>query len=120
MTGVMGWEGIDGLLEAVQTDFPLAAPALGQIRGELAAMRYVLGVPLPEAGDVVRAPKQRQTVRDALAFAPSTEHAARDTVMDARRYGYTGSFCPDCGSDRMVRAGTCEHCVACGATTGCS
>ena len=42
------------------------------------------------------------------------------TVPDVRMYGYTGAFCPDCGGTHMVRSGTCEKCMDCGATTGCS
>ena len=41
-------------------------------------------------------------------------------VPDVRMYGYTGAFCPDCGGTHMVRSGTCEKCMDCGATTGCS
>lgn len=134
MREVLGWEAIDGLLEAVQDDFPLAAPALGLIRGELAAMRYVLGVPLIEAGDANPAmaetpggrrdigtvPKQQQSVRDALVFAPSTQHAMRAVVTDARLYGFTGNMCQDCGGVHMIRSGTCEKCTDCGSTSGCS
>ena len=33
---------------------------------------------------------------------------------------YTGNFCDNCGSDKMVRTGTCETCQSCGTTSGCS
>jgi len=114
----VGWDGLDAMLEAVQREHPATAGMIVEIRGELAGMRYLLGTE-PESPEH----KQRQTVRDALAFEPSTAHAAFAVVTqvtDMRRYGFTGSFCPDCGGTHMVRAGTCESCSDCGATTGCS
>lgn len=38
----------------------------------------------------------------------------------SRQAGYSGNFCDNCGSVRMIRAGTCELCSECGTTTGCS
>ena len=37
-----------------------------------------------------------------------------------RENGFTGNQCPDCHGFTLVRNGTCERCVSCGATTGCS
>lgn len=34
-------------------------------------------------------------------------------------FGYTGDYCSNCGSNRMIRDGTCKKCEACGTTTGC-
>jgi len=34
--------------------------------------------------------------------------------------GYTEKACPECGNRTLVRNGTCEKCVTCGTTTGCS
>ena len=31
-----------------------------------------------------------------------------------------GERCPECGSDRLVKSGTCKTCLVCGATTGCA
>jgi len=31
-----------------------------------------------------------------------------------------GEYCSNCGSDRMIRNGTCKVCMDCGSTTGCS
>ena len=36
------------------------------------------------------------------------------------RGGYTGEFCPNCYSDRMIRAGTCSVCQNCGETSECA
>ena len=38
----------------------------------------------------------------------------------AKRAGFTGNTCRECGNFQMVRNGTCEKCQCCGATTGCS
>ncbi|MCC5905771.1 MAG: vitamin B12-dependent ribonucleotide reductase [Balneolaceae bacterium] len=38
----------------------------------------------------------------------------------AKQLGYTGDSCPECGSMTMIRNGTCQKCMTCGSTTGCS
>ncbi len=38
----------------------------------------------------------------------------------ARRQGYEGDACSECGSFTMVRNGTCLKCTTCGSTSGCS
>jgi ribonucleoside-diphosphate reductase alpha chain len=38
----------------------------------------------------------------------------------ARLKGYEGDACEECGNFTLVRNGTCQKCVTCGATTGCS
>ncbi|MDZ7692997.1 MAG: hypothetical protein U5K69_18050 [Balneolaceae bacterium] len=38
----------------------------------------------------------------------------------AKQLGYTGDSCTECGSMTMIRNGTCQKCITCGATTGCS
>ena len=43
-----------------------------------------------------------------------------DAPASTRTDGYTGNACPDCHNFTMVRSGTCERCVSCGSTTGCS
>lgn len=41
-------------------------------------------------------------------------------IENARQQGFTGSMCSGCGSSRMKRNGSCEVCLDCGATSGCS
>ncbi len=57
------------------------------------------------------------------------EHDALDTENDAtgsskvelaKLQGYTGSMCSGCGSNKMKRNGSCELCLDCGQTSGCS
>ena len=38
----------------------------------------------------------------------------------AKLQGYTGSMCSGCGSFKLKRNGSCEVCLDCGATSGCS
>jgi ribonucleoside-diphosphate reductase alpha chain len=38
----------------------------------------------------------------------------------AKQQGFTGSMCSGCGSFKMKRNGSCEVCLDCGATSGCS
>lgn len=42
------------------------------------------------------------------------------SVEKAKQQGYTGSMCSGCGSVKMKRNGSCELCLDCGATSGCS
>ena len=41
-------------------------------------------------------------------------------VKGPQQSGFTGNFCADCGGANMIRSGTCEVCIDCGTTTGCS
>ena len=46
--------------------------------------------------------------------------AGMDASMIARRKGYEGDPCGDCGNFTLVRNGACMKCDTCGATSGCS
>ena len=39
---------------------------------------------------------------------------------EARKKGYSGDACIECGNFTLVRNGTCMQCLTCGATSGCS
>jgi len=65
----------------------------------------------------------------AGGFAQMTRTAVEETPMvstkyshieSARQQGFTGSLCSGCGSSRVKRNGSCEVCLDCGATSGCS
>ncbi len=43
-----------------------------------------------------------------------------DHVAKARKKGYMGDPCGECGNFTLVRNGTCLKCETCGATSGCS
>ena len=62
-------------------------------------------------GDVQEA-QLRQTIR--------TLNQAEQDTLSSRMRGYTGNACPNCGHLTLVRSGTCNKCMTCGSTTGCS
>jgi ribonucleoside-diphosphate reductase alpha chain len=49
-----------------------------------------------------------------------TSVSAADKAAQAKLQGFTGSMCGGCGSVKMKRNGSCEVCLDCGATSGCS
>ena len=69
----------------------------------------------------VEAPKTEEPV---VATSAQTEAKATGDYQTeyekAKQLGYTGNACPECGSMTMVRNGTCEKCITCGSTSGCS
>jgi len=48
------------------------------------------------------------------------ESVLPNPVINAKELGYTGDICSECGQATMVRNGTCQKCLTCGATSGCS
>lgn len=58
-----------------------------------------------------------------LAAATGQFRAMRDEIVIEHQIvnggGYTGNCCPQCGSTKMRRVGTCETCQECGSSTGC-
>ncbi|MDD3897128.1 MAG: hypothetical protein PHU04_04840, partial [Candidatus Peribacteraceae bacterium] len=55
-----------------------------------------------------------------VADAVAQVDAASSKIEQARLQGFTGAICTGCGSVRMKRNGSCEVCLDCGATSGCS
>jgi ribonucleoside-diphosphate reductase alpha chain len=56
----------------------------------------------------------------AEAAQSSASDAAPSTLEVAKLQGFTGSICSGCSSTKMKRNGSCEVCLDCGATSGCS
>ncbi|UPA23043.1 vitamin B12-dependent ribonucleotide reductase [Candidatus Peribacteria bacterium] len=57
----------------------------------------------------------------ALPAVASEEAEAGPTTLEiAKQQGFTGSICGSCASTKMKRNGSCEVCLDCGATSGCS
>jgi ribonucleoside-diphosphate reductase alpha chain len=54
------------------------------------------------------------------AQAADDDDSYQSDYEKAKELGYTGDSCPECGSMTMVRNGTCQKCITCGSTTGCS
>lgn len=68
--------------------------------------------PTAEAVTQSQSPKKTQAAADNDSYQSDYEKA--------KELGYTGDSCPECGSMTMVRNGTCQKCITCGSTTGCS
>lgn len=68
--------------------------------------------------------KKKETQITETVKAVSTQSVKMsdsDSDYDrAKQLGYTGDSCPECGSMTMIRNGTCQKCITCGSTTGCS
>jgi len=74
---------------------------------------FVMRVPVVDEGGSSSMPRMMMGV--------SAEDPVEDIeIRKARLQGFTGSMCGSCGSMRMKRNGSCEICVDCGATSGCS
>jgi ribonucleoside-diphosphate reductase alpha chain len=56
----------------------------------------------------------------AHAAGPGAAFDEGDAAQLARLKGYEGDPCGECGNFTLVRNGTCQKCLTCGATTGCS
>ncbi|MEX2411335.1 MAG: hypothetical protein WD607_08205, partial [Candidatus Paceibacterota bacterium] len=62
-----------------------------------------------------------QTAGTAALETEADDSDVAETDYDrAKQLGYTGDSCPECGSMTMIRNGTCQKCITCGSTTGCS
>jgi ribonucleoside-diphosphate reductase alpha chain len=59
----------------------------------------------------------------SVAAAPATVDEAKGALSKtelAKLQGFTGSLCSSCSSVKMKRNGSCEVCLDCGNTSGCS
>ncbi len=60
-----------------------------------------------------------KTKKEIEAAVEQIDQSTEKTAQ-AKLQGFTGSQCTGCGSMRMKRNGSCEVCLDCGATSGCS
>ncbi len=127
------WEGIDARLATLQVEVRYGVMAqqgkrifeeLAALRADLAALRAVeraqRGTPVVTRFLEPAEPAELTSIRPEPTSnlpPPSPLTTGREQMIDR---GFTGNFCPDCGSARMIRTGTCETCQDCGANTGCS
>jgi ribonucleoside-diphosphate reductase alpha chain len=61
-----------------------------------------------------------EKVHEETEEAVHQVEAMPNKMESAKLQGFTGSICSGCGSLRMKRNGSCEVCLDCGATSGCS
>lgn len=57
---------------------------------------------------------------DHVVSAVAKSDDQLSALEKAKLQGYTGTTCSGCGSSKMKRNGSCELCLDCGATSGCS
>ncbi|MDD5469633.1 MAG: vitamin B12-dependent ribonucleotide reductase [Candidatus Peribacteraceae bacterium] len=76
------------------------------------------GVPQQTKANLAVAVEEKTAVE--VADAVAQVEAAPSKIEQARLQGFTGAICTGCGSIRMKRNGSCEVCLDCGATSGCS
>ncbi len=123
--GLGGGVRADGLRPSISSDNPAAEAAAryiskGYSRGRAPENLILLA-------DAAKRIKARRVGEDAIdqdhgetATSVSTRVTEQDPADTARRRGYTGDPCPECGSFTLLRAGACLKCDTCGTTTGCS
>ncbi len=63
---------------------------------------------------------QDPTPATAKVSSSSKQIEGSAQYQRAKKMGFTGDVCGDCGSMTMVRNGTCLKCTTCGSTSGCS
>ena len=59
-------------------------------------------------------------LHDAVVEDAEEAGTVESKIENAKLQGYTGSICTECGSTKMKRNGSCEICLDCGGTSGCS
>jgi ribonucleoside-diphosphate reductase alpha chain len=86
-------------------------------RAEAATLIHTLEAPRGRGGPEMVEPLECAiaAVEDAAGLSPSAELA-----RTAKLKGYEGDPCGECGNFTLVRNGTCQKCMTCGSTTGCS
>ena len=84
---------------------------------------FAMRLPILDEGAQVPMDMERivsEETTHALEKAVENAVSAPNKIEVARQQGYTGSMCSGCGSFKVKRNGSCEVCLDCGATSGCS
>ena len=86
---------------------------------------FAMRLPVVDEGTEVPAEVGSPSLFTEEKSEEPTEEVAQTSVettkLDiAKQQGFTGSICTGCGSTKMKRNGSCEICLDCGATSGCS
>ncbi|MBI3618980.1 adenosylcobalamin-dependent ribonucleoside-diphosphate reductase [Candidatus Peregrinibacteria bacterium] len=77
------------------------------------------GAAAPVESPMIEEKVEEKTHEEIVAAVHEVE-ARTDKRELAKLQGFTGSICAGCGSLRMKRNGSCEVCLDCGVTSGCS
>ncbi len=70
--------------------------------------------------DAAMAQRVEQKAQREMTDGVAAVETGTGKMAQAKLQGYTGSMCGGCGSFKMKRNGSCEVCLDCGATSGCS
>ncbi len=79
---------------------------------------FAMSLPIVDEGAVGGYARVAQTA--LLEEDPPRATSSSSHIETARQQGFTGSICSGCGGVRVKRNGSCEVCLDCGATSGCS
>ena len=95
---------------------------LAHVGPEETLQRTLRPVDEPDPNDQQQLPAPKSTSEPAAApvSGGSKETGGSAQYQRAKKMGFTGDVCGDCGSMTMVRNGTCLKCTTCGSTSGCS
>ncbi|MCF7844344.1 MAG: vitamin B12-dependent ribonucleotide reductase [Kiritimatiellales bacterium] len=87
---------------------------------------FAMRLPIVDEGSQAVAPTidfeaaVEEKTRGELAEASEEVGIVETKLTMARQQGFTGSMCGNCGSLRVKANGSCEVCLDCGGTSGCS
>jgi len=85
---------------------------------------FAMSLPIVDEGASVQIEDRRTIVEEKTSAeikeAVMEVESAPTKLEVAKLQGFTGSICTGCGSVRVKRNGSCEVCLDCGATSGCS
>jgi ribonucleoside-diphosphate reductase alpha chain len=79
---------------------------------------FAMRLPVVDEGSAAPNLFDAGTMQESTETTESEE--APSTLEIAKQQGFTGSICSSCASTKMKRNGSCEVCLDCGATSGCS
>lgn len=79
---------------------------------------FAMRLPVVDEGSSAPSLFETATVQESTDTTESEE--APTSLEIAKQQGFTGSICGSCASTKMKRNGSCEVCLDCGATSGCS
>ena len=114
----------EGAIAAVST-----VASKGYLRGQLGQLYVLRGGNHAESAIEANGAVEAQGAMAGAILAPRATVSAAPAdgigdamarVRQARMQGYEGDACGACGNFTLVRNGTCQKCVTCGETSGCS
>ena len=81
---------------------------------------FAMRLPVVDEGGAVASVEVSQRASSQVMEESRGVKTPLSSREQAKLQGFTGAICAGCGSVRMKRNGSCEVCLDCGATSGCS